>query len=62
MRFVRAQLLVGVMVAQVSVKEALLALVKVYYLNILTLTGKLGGVFLIPVSTVLYEKINKNPG
>lgn len=45
------------MVAQVSVKEALLALVKViYYLNILTLTGKLGGGFF---NTCLYRTQSK---
>lgn len=40
--FVTKQFLVGVMVARVSIKEAMLAQVTVYYLNLLTLTGKLG--------------------
>lgn len=40
--FVTEQLLVGVTIARVSIKEAMLAQVTVYYLNILTLTGKLG--------------------
>lgn len=40
--FVTEQLHVGVTIARVSIKEAVLPQLTVYYLNILTLTGKLG--------------------
>lgn len=42
----------GVTIAQVSIKEAVLARVTVYYLNILTLAGKLGVVGFL--NTCLY--------